>query len=278
MSAARLAKKAPGSSASFWARASRALGGHLSRLVQIEPDCTRIHRRDRDWRRSLLASGIFHLACLMIFAFVPWRSDEMKWDVPPLVVSLVSLSEISPKTVTKQSCPQQKPRPKRKRDTPILKERPKKRPAKKEITEAPKQDPKTHRPPAQAQARTDTLAPLPTSHHQLKMAARVDEKTFDYDYYLPLLARKISEAWEPMGRGPGGNAPHVTLRVRIGRDGRVSSVDIEESSAVALFNRSALDAVWQAQPFPSLPRTYEGRWLTVHLRFTHTGEHATASR
>jgi outer membrane biosynthesis protein TonB len=35
-----------------------------------------------------------------------------------------------------------------------------------------------------------------------------------------------------------------------------------------LFDRSAIEAVMRAQPFPPFPLDYAGRGLTVHLRFT----------
>jgi TonB family protein len=103
------------------------------------------------------------------------------------------------------------------------------------------------------------------------MAVRVDEAAFTFDYYLPQIVAMIADAWlQPAGISGQGQGPLATIRFRIGRNGAASGTTIEESSAVALFDRSALEAIQSAQPFPPLPPAYAGDWLTVHLRFIYT--------
>jgi TonB family protein len=220
--------------------------------------------QDRIFRRSMLSSAVAHVVVLIAFTLSPGRSHELHWQTPVLPVSLITLpapadpvppqaASSKPKPVPKPAAkPPEKPKPK----APKLKQR---------VPTQPEPAP-----PRSEPAPVETLVAVPSVRRQLALNARAEETTFDYDYYLPTIAQRISAAWQPVAPGAAG-PPSVTLRIRIQRDGRVSSVDVEEPSAVAAFDRSAADAVWAAQPLPRLPQRYEGEYLTVHLRFTYTG-------
>jgi protein TonB len=103
----------------------------------------------------------------------------------------------------------------------------------------------------------------------LQLSAGIDEPGFGYDYYLQALIGKISETWRPPAGMPSDAlGASATLRFRLTAEGRVQQVDVETQSAFALFDRSALEAITRAQPFPPFPPGYAGRGLTVHLKFT----------
>ncbi len=102
-----------------------------------------------------------------------------------------------------------------------------------------------------------------------QVTAGIDEPGFGYDYYLQALIGKISETWRPPAGLPSdAQGTNATLRFRLTAEGRVQQVDVETPSAYALFDRSALEAITRAQPFPPFPPGYAGRGLTVHMKFT----------
>lgn len=55
--------------------------------------------------------------------------------------------------------------------------------------------------------------------------------------------------------------------VRIGRDGGLLDIKMEESSGNKLFDQSCLRAVKKAAPFPPLPEDYPQRYMELGLRF-----------
>ncbi|MAF26457.1 MAG: TonB family protein [Gemmatimonadota bacterium] len=103
-------------------------------------------------------------------------------------------------------------------------------------------------------------------------SALVEAADFPFAWYLNLLRTKITDSWNPPGRGlfTGGNAP-VVVRLELGRDGSVGSVRVETASAVPGLDASARDAVTRASPFPALPDSWEGDRLIVRIRFSVAG-------
>jgi len=65
--------------------------------------------------------------------------------------------------------------------------------------------------------------------------------------------------------------PHGTramVRFRITSAGRLEAIELEESSGVPSFDRSALRALYAANPLPPLPPAYGKPSVTVHLTFS----------
>lgn len=248
--------------------------GALRRLCN--PILAWANRRDRVFRRSLLASGAFHMVCMLVFTFIPIYPREAKWEIAPIVVSLASLPEPSAKAAAKAPLPKprvQTKKPKSKVPEKVKKNAPKlherKKRSEKSKTTAPDTAAKESPKPL-FEGETGTEAPVSWTavREQLRVTAQVDEAAFTYEYYLQIVAGKISEVWMPPAGVTGqGDRTAAVLCFRIMRNGQVASVGIESASVVALFDRSARDAVLAAQPFPPLPPGYGGRWLTVHLRF-----------
>jgi periplasmic protein TonB len=103
----------------------------------------------------------------------------------------------------------------------------------------------------------------------LQVSAGIDEPGFGYDYYLQALIGKISETWRPPAGLPSeALGTNAMLRFRLTADGRVQQVDVETPSTFPIFDRSALEAITRAQPFPPFPAGFTGHGLTVHMKFT----------
>jgi len=95
----------------------------------------------------------------------------------------------------------------------------------------------------------------------------VDDAAFDYPIYLSAVVARIREAWQPPVAASIGGERTGVLRFRISRNGTVAGLYVESRSGAEAFDRSEVEAVLRAQPFPPLPSGYDGSWITVHLRF-----------
>lgn len=248
------------------------------------------NRGDRLLRRSLVASGVLHLVGLIVISIAWAGPRQMPWRQAPMMVSLVTLPEPEPaapaapprREVRRE--PEEKPKPKpepKPVETPPPKPKPdppKPEPDAPVLKEAAK---KKQPEPAPQEAAPEPAPPAPepqASPASLDVSAQVEED-FPFSYYLALVQQKIAKEWEPPAGTPTGEAsPLATLRFRIDRQGLVSGVQVEEASASALYDRSAHDALLRAQPLQPLPATYQGRWLTVHLRFRIADSRPTGIR
>ncbi len=93
---------------------------------------------------------------------------------------------------------------------------------------------------------------------------------FPFTWYLRVIQQKVSEKWIPPARGSeAGN--RVVVLFEIGRDGQVRTSKIERSSGNAIYDNSALRAIMDANPFPSLPLEFPAHSLRIHLGFDFQG-------
>lgn len=243
----------------FEARLPRPLQG-LSRAI-----ARRLARCDPYLKRSMFASFAFHVVFLVVVSLA-WAGPRRDlWPVPPLRVTLVDREETvarPPAPVPKEAPPEvAEPATTPEKEAPKL-------PVRKKSQRAVPKRPATQPDPV---PREPELKPQPSARGQLQMAGRVDETSFDFDYYLPRVAEMISAAWKPpAGLGGGEEGPMVTVRFRIARGGEAREISVEAPSGLTLFDRSAEEAIREAQPFLPLPPGYSGQWLTVHLRFALT--------
>lgn len=106
---------------------------------------------------------------------------------------------------------------------------------------------------------------------QSPYSSQIGLSTFPFTYYLQIIIDRVSGNWFTSLVDPGtrGNF-QTTVYFRILRDGRVSSLKIEESSGLRSLDLSALRAVQSSSPFPPLPKEYEEEYLGIHLIFEHS--------
>lgn len=90
----------------------------------------------------------------------------------------------------------------------------------------------------------------------------LDNPDFTYGYYLDRLLSLIDAQWQRPAMGSGVKA---VIFFRIGRDGSMTDLQVEQSSGYNSFDLAALRAVQNAAPFPPLPRAYKHQDLGVHL-------------
>lgn len=90
----------------------------------------------------------------------------------------------------------------------------------------------------------------------------VGDPTFTYGYYLDRVLASIEAQWR---RPPTDSPLEVVLTFRIGRDGRVSDLDVAVPSGLNAFDLAGLRAVQSASPLPPLPAGYRKDSLSVRL-------------
>ncbi|MEF9475716.1 MAG: cell envelope integrity protein TolA [Candidatus Mariimomonas ferrooxydans] len=75
------------------------------------------------------------------------------------------------------------------------------------------------------------------------------------DYYYSIISRKIWQQWVYPDIETSGL--EVIVSIKIGKNGKVISLDIEKPSGNKLFDRSALKAISRASPLPPPPEEME---------------------
>ena len=106
----------------------------------------------------------------------------------------------------------------------------------------------------------------------LKGQVAVDAPDFEFTYYLVLVRNKIASNWAPpAGLAVGGTPSRAVVMFRIGRGGEVTGIQLESTSGIEFFDRTAVRAVLLSDPLPHLPLGYSGADLGVHFGFEYAG-------
>ena len=244
---------------------------------------------ERGWagrvlRRAFLISVGFHAILVLGVVLLPPRSRPVAWPGASIGVSLVALSGPGGGPPGPATAPARQKPPAETQKKPA-------RPPVKKVEKKPEKKPETKPPdPRSGNVKLvpDSAAVGATpgaaaasgnggggqgrggSGSPLQLLAQTDGGAFVYDYYLQTVAEMISRAWEPpAGLTERSGETSAVIRFRILANGRVPVADVETASAIEVFDRSARAAVLRAQPFPPLPPSYSGRWLTIHLKFAY---------
>jgi periplasmic protein TonB len=89
-----------------------------------------------------------------------------------------------------------------------------------------------------------------------------------YSWYVEAVRRRISENWLVSTVDSGvREAPRVTVSFQILRDGRITNIQVQQSSGNASVDNSARRAVLGSNPLPPLPSDYSGSTVNVEFWF-----------
>lgn len=89
-----------------------------------------------------------------------------------------------------------------------------------------------------------------------------------YSWYVEAVQRRISGNWLQSTIDPAIRfAPRVVVEFQIFRDGAVRNIQMTTSSGNVSVDRSALRAVQDSVPFPTLPGDYAGSYVSVQFWF-----------
>jgi colicin import membrane protein len=181
-----------------------------------------------------------------------------------------------PKAVVKEvkpAPPEPKPEKKTEKSEMAYETKTKKRETKKEVEPAPEKPKETPAPkpktPDPEPPREEPVAESAETRVGTTSNVRVDDEDFRFAYYLQIVKERVSFNWSPPPVSGGRNVM-CTVFFKIMRDGRISSVRVEQVSGYDLFDKAAMRAVDHSEPLPPLPAGFEGRWLGVHFEFQQT--------
>ena len=215
-------------------------------------------------RNSIVGSGVIHGLLLVALFYV--RTPVALVIPGPQAVQVALMDPaamVAPAPAPQVEPPPPEPKPvevKPVEDTGVklAPEPPKK---KKKKPEKPREDEPPPRPAA-------TLPSATVGSAGLKGDVSVDAQNFEFTYYLVAVRNRIAANWTPpAGLATGGRRVRAVVYFRIGRDGGISGVNMESTSALEFFDRSALRAVTISDPLPPLPFGFGGGELGVHFGF-----------
>lgn len=102
-----------------------------------------------------------------------------------------------------------------------------------------------------------------------EQAQGLTAEEFEFAWYLESMLNKIRARWSPPPRGPYARERKVVVQFRIDSRGNiVAGPDVITSSGSTVYDRAALSAIRNAEPYPPLPAMYRNPTLGVHLAFT----------
>ena len=97
---------------------------------------------------------------------------------------------------------------------------------------------------------------------------RLDERNFEFPYYLGIMQRRIQQHFS-VPRMLGVTQLETVIYFRVTRSGRISNVVVERSSSNPVFDLAAQRALNAADPLPPLPEGYRKSYLGVHFAFQY---------
>lgn len=201
--------------------------------------------------RWLGVSAAVHAAAALVI-FLVGSTGASKRPMPPVYqVSLVSAAELAPMRTRPQPRP---PEPEVEDEAPP-------EPEAEEKVPDPERVPERREEPTRAE--TPTPRPGPERARETgDLPVSVEGRPFPFPWYLEQVYRKVTRNWRPTS-----NTLEATVHFRIDARGRVTEVDVHESSGNFLFDQAARRAVEAAGPMPPLPDGYSGDWLGVYFVF-----------
>ena len=97
---------------------------------------------------------------------------------------------------------------------------------------------------------------------------RLDERNFEFPYYLGMMQRKIQRHFN-VPRMLGVTHLETVIYFRVVRSGRITGVVMKRSSSNPVFDLAAQRALNAADPLPPLPEGYGKSYLGVHFAFQY---------
>lgn len=92
----------------------------------------------------------------------------------------------------------------------------------------------------------------------------IEGEPFPFPGYLDRMVNKIGRNWK---RTPNRQPVRALVYFRVERSGRVSGIEVNETSGDFLFDQAAMRAVADASPLPPLPEGYTSDYLGVYFDF-----------
>jgi TonB family protein len=267
-------------------------------------------RRDGMLSALLISIGLHVGLVAAAVAARTWRGEQ-DLPLPVYTVDLVELPVAAPapaggdagKPAPAPQPPEPEPEPEpseveavpevppEKKPPPKPKPKPKPEPEKKPEPKAPpKPKPQTTTQPRRQAVAPETTTPAGTpdtgegpsdspgsglapTGGQIDGVPTIDSDAFSFGYYRAILTNRLRSTWSrPLVPGGLQQPIRATVQFVVLRSGAITEVSLVESSTYSPLDRSALRAVFDANPLPPLPDPYEEDRLAVTFFFELTPE------
>jgi periplasmic protein TonB len=244
-------------------------------------------------RMVLLSLGV-HAAAILALVLMPasWRSASVPAEVTPMMISLQggtgpdaggmtpmagrAVQQVAPLDTRPKAEPPPAPKPPEMvAPEPAAKPLPKPpaKPIDKPADKSSSRKPTTGPEVKTGDARADTGgAPIPfggltrpSGGGSSNSDAFTDYANFCCPAYLSQMTDMIKRNWT-QNQGASGT---VQVKFTIGRDGRLSNVQVEKPSNISLLDLESQRAILKTAQLPPLPREFTESTLTVHLVFEY---------
>jgi len=213
---------------------------------------------------ALLISITLHIAATIILALLPESKPEFK--APPKKKPYV-IHLIDPGTLASASRPLSQAKTKRKSDR--FHAPSKKSALAKEVSKVKKKVVKTKHLKGKTTKKVKAVdKKIADIIKKKKTGGIIDIQKFPYEWYLRMMESKIYGNWETLSIDFSAERNlHALVYFKINRRGEVFGLKLEKATLVEEYDRSALEAIKLASPFPPLPPGYEEDYLEVHFGF-----------
>lgn len=114
----------------------------------------------------------------------------------------------------------------------------------------------------------DPAPETPQSFETDAPGIRLDERNFEFPYYLGMMQRKVQRHFN-VPRMLGVTHLETVIYFRVVRSGRITGVVMERSSSNPVFDLAAQRALNAADPLPPLPEGYRKSYLGVYFTFQY---------
>lgn len=212
-------------------------------------------RFSREIERMLLLSMALHLLLLGAVIFHQYFSFGFA-KIAVYQVALVDLPHTSDKQSDSLTPPVEKKGDKKSEKSSAAKPIKKKEDIRKKEARVPELKKEEKRSPTPSRTAEEKTGPEKVEGG-MSGAVSIASDNFKFPYYELSLRNKIERNWSPPPLIKGSS----WVRVVIGRNGRVVTTEIFESSGNPFFDQAALRAIYLSDPFPPLPDNYFGSTL-----------------
>ncbi|MCD6453948.1 MAG: TonB C-terminal domain-containing protein [Candidatus Aminicenantes bacterium] len=89
---------------------------------------------------------------------------------------------------------------------------------------------------------------------------------FPFPFYLITVRERIGLNWFELTEGKSLGA-EIWVYFKVNRDGKIIEIKLEKPCGISRFDSYALKAVKDAEPFPKLPKNYDGEFLAIRVIF-----------
>lgn len=212
-------------------------------------------RFSREIERMLLLSMALHLLLLCAVIFQQYFSFGFS-KIAVYQVTLVDLPHTSDSQSNSLTPPVEKKGDKKSEKSSAAKPIKKKEDIRKKEARVPELKKEEKRSPTPSRTASEPTGPEKTAGG-ISGAVSIASDNFKFPYYELSLRNKIERNWSPPPLIKGSS----WVRVVIGRNGKVVTTEIVESSGNSFFDQAALRAIYLSDPFPPLPDNYFGSTL-----------------